>query len=341
MDPSISELMSTARPEKLLKNDGSIVTQVVKSVAVPEPSMAKANRAFDTGTKVFNFKSFLSANAMRSTNSLDGLDDCSSNNSTTCAVQSIKVPIMVAAMGAYHFVRDQEIIYDKSASRDKDYIVVEGALHDYSPCRACETTPGQYSNTVKNLLDYIRVDQQAVLGRKGLENVMRLHALIAAFLCAAAPAAFAQTTWPNQKEADYIIKDFRFADGETIAELRMHYMTLGTPKRNAAGETSTASCCRLAQRFGKTGCFHLADELYAKGQPLDASGTFIIIPDASGSALEAGRRAEGQIPHYRYHDTVEAEHRVVTEALGIKHRLVMGSPWAACRPGCGARCIPI
>jgi hypothetical protein len=73
MDPNISELMSTARPEKLLKNDGTIATQVVKSVAVAEPGMAKANRAFDTGTKVFNFKSFLSANAMRSTNSLDGL----------------------------------------------------------------------------------------------------------------------------------------------------------------------------------------------------------------------------------------------------------------------------
>src|SRR5258705_529483 len=86
MDPNISELMSTARPEKLLKNDGTIVTQLVKSVAVPKPGMAKANRAFDTGTKIFNFKSFLSANAMRSTNSLDGLDDCSSNNSTTGGV---------------------------------------------------------------------------------------------------------------------------------------------------------------------------------------------------------------------------------------------------------------
>ena len=70
MDPGIPELMSTARPEKLLKNDGTIVTQIVHSVAVPEPENAKTNRAFDTGTKIFTFKSFLSANAMRSTNSL-------------------------------------------------------------------------------------------------------------------------------------------------------------------------------------------------------------------------------------------------------------------------------
>jgi hypothetical protein len=155
MDPDIPELMSTARPEKLLKNDGSIVKEIVHSVAVPEPKNAKTNRAFDTGTKIFTFKSFLSANAMRSTNSLDGLDDCSSNNSTTCAVQSIHVPTLVAAMGGYHFVRDQEIIFDKSASSDKDYVVIEGALHGYTPCTECEKTPGQYSNTVKNLFDYI------------------------------------------------------------------------------------------------------------------------------------------------------------------------------------------
>ncbi len=155
MDPSIAELMSTARPEKLLKNDGSTVMQVVHSVAVAEPGNAKANHAFATGTKVFTFKSFLSANAIKSTNSLDGIDWCSTNNSTMCAVQSIKVPTLIAAMGAFHFVRDQELMYDLSAAKDKDYIVVEGALHGYTPCKPCEKTPGQYSNSDKNLFDYI------------------------------------------------------------------------------------------------------------------------------------------------------------------------------------------
>jgi hypothetical protein len=158
MDPDIPELMSTARPEKLLKNDGTIVKEIVHSVSVPEPKNAKTNRAFDTGTKIFTFKSFLSANAMRSTNSLDGLDDCSSNNSTTCAVQSIHVPILVAAMGGYHFVRDQEIIFDKSASTDKDYVVIEGALHGYTPCTECEKTHGQEPVRLHR-----RLDQQALL----------------------------------------------------------------------------------------------------------------------------------------------------------------------------------
>jgi hypothetical protein len=156
LDPSIADLMSTTRPEKLLRNDGRIVTQVVKSVAVAEPNMARTNRAFDTGTKIFTLKSFLSANAIRATNANDGIDHCSSNNSTTCAVGSISVPVVIAAMGAYQFIRDDETIFDKSASKDKDYFVLEGALHGFTPCTACETTRGQYSNSVKNLFDYIR-----------------------------------------------------------------------------------------------------------------------------------------------------------------------------------------
>jgi hypothetical protein len=156
LDPTIADLQSTARPEKLLRNDGRIVTQIVRSVAVAEPGMARTNRAFDTGTKIFTLKSFLSANATRATNANGGIDYCSSNNSTTCAVQSISVPIMIAAMGAYQFIRDDEIIFDKSASRDKDYFVLEGAVHGFTPCTACETTRGQYSNSVKNLFDYIR-----------------------------------------------------------------------------------------------------------------------------------------------------------------------------------------
>ena len=156
MDPSIPEFMSTARPEKLLKNDGTIVTQVVHSVAVPELGQAKANRRFDAGTKVLTFTSYLSANATRSTNSLDGIEHCSTNISTICNLRAIKAPILVAAMGGWRFIRDQEVMYDGSPSTDKDYIVIEGAIHPYTPCRKCEKTPGQYSNTVKNLFDYIR-----------------------------------------------------------------------------------------------------------------------------------------------------------------------------------------
>jgi hypothetical protein len=156
LDPSIAGVMSTARPEKLLRNDGTIVRQVVNSVYTPDPKLKQLHYTFDNGTKILSIRSFLSANAVRSTNALDGIDDCSSNNSTTCAVQSIAVPELFAAMGAHYFVRDVEHEYDLAASKDKEYIVIEGATHFFTPCTACETTPGQYSNTMKNLFDYVR-----------------------------------------------------------------------------------------------------------------------------------------------------------------------------------------
>ena len=155
MDPTIPEFMSTVRPEKLLKNDGTVVTEVVHSVAVPELGQAKANRQFNAGTKVLTFTSYLSANATRSTNALDGIDDCSTNISTICNIKSVKAPILIAAMGGWRFIGDQERMYDGSPAADKDFIVVEGAVHGYTPCTKCEKTPGQYSNSVKNLFDYI------------------------------------------------------------------------------------------------------------------------------------------------------------------------------------------
>ncbi len=154
-DPSIPESMQTTRPEKLLKNDGTIVTQIVYSVAVGTPALAKGNRAFATGTKIFTLQSFLSAAAIKSTNSEDGIDWCSTNNSTVCAVRSIKVPTLIEAMGAYKFIRDQEILFDESAAKDKDYIVIEGAVHGYTPCKPCENMPGQYANSEKNMYDYM------------------------------------------------------------------------------------------------------------------------------------------------------------------------------------------
>lgn len=154
-DSDIPEIFSTARPEKLLRNDGSIAIEVVKSVFVAEPQLAPLHRTFDGGTKVLSIRSFLSANAVRSTNSLDGIDECSSNNSTICAVRSIRVPELFVAMGAHYFVRDTEHEYDAATTKDKDMIVIEGATHGFTPCTRCETTPGQYSNSMKNLFDYV------------------------------------------------------------------------------------------------------------------------------------------------------------------------------------------
>jgi hypothetical protein len=66
------------------------------------------------------------------------------------------VPLLIAAMGAAPFIRDNEIHYEVAASQDKDFVVIEGAEHNQRPCVRCESSPGQYSNTVKNFYDYVR-----------------------------------------------------------------------------------------------------------------------------------------------------------------------------------------
>ena len=153
--PDIPAVNSTVRPEKLLRNDGSIVQQTVKSVFAANPSLARSNLQFSTGTKVYTLHSFLSANAVRSRDAYSDIDHCSSNNSTVCAVQSITVPVLFVAMGAHYFIRDNERHFEVSKSRDKDFVVIEGATHGFTPCTECEKTPGQYANSVRNMFDYI------------------------------------------------------------------------------------------------------------------------------------------------------------------------------------------
>src|SRR5437899_1911693 len=162
---------------------------------------------------------------------------------------------------------------------------------------------------------------------------MNAPALVAALLLLAttpAAAQTAQTPWPNLREGDFVLKDFAFASGEVLPELKLHYRTLGTAKRNAAGETVNGVVL-LHGTSGSGGDWlrpSLADELFGAGQPLDASKYFIIMPDGIGrggsSKPSDGLRAK--FPHYRYHDIVTAEHRLVTAHLNVRHlRLGLGS----------------
>ena len=152
LDTSI--LHSTVKPRALLKNDGSIDdTHIVESVRLPVPTNAETNDTFDDGGKLLTVKSFLSTNAILSTNSIDGIDYCSSNDSTPCNVQQISVPVLFNAMGAYYFIRDNEIHYDLAKSQDKEFIVIAGLVHGITPCNECPGGP--YNNSQKNFYDYV------------------------------------------------------------------------------------------------------------------------------------------------------------------------------------------
>jgi hypothetical protein len=119
LDTSI--LHATAKPQKLLKNDSTIDdTHIVESVRLPDPTVAQTDETFDGGARLLTVKSFLSTNAIRSTNSIDGIDYCSSNNSTVCNVRQVSVPVLFTAMGPYYFIRENEIHFEEAKSMDGD-----------------------------------------------------------------------------------------------------------------------------------------------------------------------------------------------------------------------------
>jgi homoserine O-acetyltransferase len=128
----------------------------------------------------------------------------------------------------------------------------------------------------------------------------------------------------------FVIKDFRFASGETLAELRIHYRTLGHPRRDASGVVRNAVL--ILHGTGGSGSQFLsplfAGELYGVGQPLDTTTHYLILPDNIGHGRSSkpsdGLRA--RFPHYGYEDLVAAQYRLVTDGLRVDHLLlVMGT----------------
>lgn len=129
-------------------------------------------------------------------------------------------------------------------------------------------------------------------------------------------------------EGDYVVKDFKFSDGKTLPELRLHYTTVGAAKRDAAGHITNA----VLVMHGTTGSGkqfarpQFADELFKPGQPL--AGYYVILPDDIGHGASS-KPSDGlgrAFPHYGYADMVAAEHALVVDGLGVDHlRLVMGT----------------
>jgi homoserine O-acetyltransferase/O-succinyltransferase len=157
--------------------------------------------------------------------------------------------------------------------------------------------------------------------------ISRFQLLPAVFLVAAALDA---ADYPAPTEGDYTIRDFKFASGETLAELRVHYRTIGKLEKDAQGQTLNA----VLIMHGTTGSGaqfirpEFAGELFGKDQPLDATRFFIVLPDGIGHGKSSKPKdgMDAKFPRYGYSDMVEAQYRLLTDGLGINHaRLVMGT----------------
>lgn len=154
---------------------------------------------------------------------------------------------------------------------------------------------------------------------------MSLRALLmtAAFLVPVATELDAQ-----RLESDFIIRDFEFESGERLPELRMHYTTLGQPRRDADGAVYNAVLMLHGTTGSGTGLVGPMSPLFEPGEVLDTTRHFIVFPDNIGHG-RSSKPSDGlrmRFPKYTYNDMVDAQHRLLAEGLKVGHlRLVMGT----------------
>ncbi len=151
-----------------------------------------------------------------------------------------------------------------------------------------------------------------------------------AVVATVASAARAQAPAVRADTATFTMRDFRFASGEVLPEVRMHYRTLGRLRRGPGGVARNAVL--VLHGTGGTGATFLrgifAGELFGPGQALDTATTFIIIPDnlGHGRSSKPSDGLRGRFPQYAYEDMVTAQYRLVTEGLRVDRLLlVMGT----------------
>jgi homoserine O-acetyltransferase len=147
---------------------------------------------------------------------------------------------------------------------------------------------------------------------------------------AAAVLAIASAAANERKEGDFVARDFKFRSGETMAELRLHYTTLGAPKRDGEGRVTNAVMILhgtggSGQQFFRP---QFADVLFAKGGLLDPAKYYVILPDGIGHG-KSSKPSDGlrmAFPRYDYDDMVAAQHTLLTKGLGVDRlRLIMGT----------------
>jgi homoserine O-acetyltransferase len=158
----------------------------------------------------------------------------------------------------------------------------------------------------------------------------RLLLSVSILLLAIASLPVTAQTLPVPAQGDFVVRNFKFDSGEVLPELKLHYRTLGTPRRDGTGVVRNAVL--VMHGTGGSGGGFISDQfagvLFKPGQLLDPARYFIILPDGIGHG-QSSKPSDGlhaRFPHYDYDDMVTAQYRLLTEGLGVNHlRLVMGT----------------
>ena len=129
-----------------------------------------------------------------------------------------------------------------------------------------------------------------------------------------------------------MLRDFKFADGQTLPEIRMHYTTIGTPRRDANGRATNAVLVLHGtnRRGGVFLISSFAGVLFGGGQLLDTSKYYLILPDQLGAgAGKSSKPSDGlraTFPHYDYADMIRALQLLLSDGLKVNHlRLIIGA----------------
>lgn len=149
-------------------------------------------------------------------------------------------------------------------------------------------------------------------------------------LLTAAQQAPSPHTWPTPHEADFVAHNFTFKSGETMADVRIHYSTLGKAEKDANGLTRNAVL--ILHGTSGTGKQFLRDifagVLFGPDQLLDANRYFLILPDniGHGGSSKPSDGMHARFPQYDYADMIALQHEMLEKGLGVNHlRLILGT----------------
>ena len=103
---------------------------------------------------------------------------------------------------------------------------------------------------------------------------MKYRRMVLSAILAMAALTARAADYPAPRAGDWVARDFKFHGGETLPELRLHYLTVGDPSGQPVlvlHGTGGSAASMLTPSF--------AGELFGPGQPLDAAKYYIILPD--------------------------------------------------------------